>query len=73
MPWLAVAFDTPRQWAEPFGDLLTDLGATAVSESGVSEEVLEPSPGETPRWSTTSMVLRGRRTTMRSIWVAWWR
>src|SRR5262245_18260377 len=53
MPWLSVAFDTPEKWAEPYGELLSSLGAVAVSESGRTDVVLEPAPGATPRWSTT--------------------
>jgi ribosomal protein L11 methyltransferase len=55
MPWLAVAFDTPEQWAEPYGELLSALGAVAVSELGRADVVLEPAPGATPRWPTTTI------------------
>jgi ribosomal protein L11 methyltransferase len=54
MPWLQLETEAGLQHPEALESVLEDLGAVAVSFRDAGDEpILEPAPGETPRWSST--------------------
>lgn len=57
MPWLQLTLKTSATLAPLWGDVLSDIGATAVSFQDAKDEPLfEPDPGKTPLWSLTSVI-----------------
>lgn len=57
MGWFQTRFTTPQQSAEPFSDLLMELGAVSVTlEDAEDQPLLEPPPGETPLWAQVVVV-----------------
>lgn len=57
MPWLQLKLDSPPEQAEQISDLLTELGASAVTfEDGADQPLFEPDPGETKLWNNTRVV-----------------
>jgi ribosomal protein L11 methyltransferase len=57
MPWLQLKLDSPPQQAEHISDLLSELGAAAVTfEDGADQPLFEPDPGETRLWNLTRVV-----------------
>ena len=57
MPWLQLKLDSPPQQAEHISDLLSELGAAAVTfEDGADQPLFEPDPGETKLWNLTRVV-----------------
>ena len=57
MPWLQLKLDSPPEQAEQLSDLLTDLGACAVTfEDGADQPLFEPDPGETKLWNKTRII-----------------
>ncbi|ALP52122.1 ribosomal protein L11 methyltransferase [Candidatus Tenderia electrophaga] len=57
MPWLQLKFDSDPQRAEHISDLLSELGAAAVTfEDGADQALFEPDPGETKLWDRTRIV-----------------
>lgn len=57
MGWFQTRFTTPQQSAEPFSDLLMELGAVSVTlEDAEDQPLLEPPPGETPLWEQVVVV-----------------
>jgi ribosomal protein L11 methyltransferase len=52
MPWLQISVETVAVHAEQTGSLLEQLGALAVTVSGMedADQVLEPMPGAQPLW-----------------------
>jgi ribosomal protein L11 methyltransferase len=57
MPWLQLKLDTPPDQAEQISDLLTQLGAAAVTfEDGADQPLFEPDPGETKLWNHTRII-----------------
>lgn len=57
MPWLQLKFDSPPEQADYVSDLLTELGAAAVTfEDGADQPLFEPDPGETKLWNNTRII-----------------
>ena len=57
MPWLQLKFDSPPEQADHVSDLLTELGAAAVTfEDGADQPLFEPDPGETKLWNNTRII-----------------
>ena len=57
MAWNQITLYASDVLAEKLSDLLSDLGAVAVTmKEGGKEEILEPLPGETPLWMDTQVV-----------------
>jgi ribosomal protein L11 methyltransferase len=57
MPWLQIKLDTTPDQAEQVSDLLSELGAAAVTfEDAKDQPIFEPDPGETRLWNTTRVV-----------------
>ena len=57
MAWLQLTFYSNQKSAEKISNLLSDLGALAVTlQEGGEQKIFEPLPGETPLWSDTQVV-----------------
>ncbi len=57
MPWLQLKFDSTPEQAERISELLTELGAAAVTfEDGADQPLFEPDPGETKLWNRPRIV-----------------
>ena len=57
MPWLQLKFDSSPQQVDHVSDLLTELGAAAVTfEDGADQPLFEPDPGETKLWNNTRII-----------------
>lgn len=57
MPWLQLKLDSPAEQAEKISELLTNLGAAAVTfEDGADQPLFEPDPGETKLWNNTRII-----------------
>lgn len=57
MPWLQLKLDNPAEQAELISELLTNLGAAAVTfEDGADQPLFEPDPGETKLWNNTRII-----------------
>ncbi len=57
MPWLQLKFDSPANQAEQISELLSSLGAAAVTfEDGADQPLFEPDPGETKLWNNTLII-----------------
>lgn len=57
MPWLQLTIEITPDDAELFSDLLTDMGASAVTlQDSADQPLYEPPPGETPLWSRTRVI-----------------
>jgi ribosomal protein L11 methyltransferase len=54
MPWLQLTFHVPPDQAQQLSDLLSELGAVAVTmQDGADQPLYEPPPGATPLWNHT--------------------
>ncbi len=54
MPWLQLRAVTDASHVEPLSELLSELGAVAVTyEDGADQPLFEPDPGETRLWRET--------------------
>lgn len=54
MPWLQIKLDSSYDNAQRLGDLLSDVGALAVTLQDAADQPLyEPPPGITPLWNQT--------------------
>lgn len=54
MPWIQLKLHTTPDKAEPISDLLSELGAAAVTFEDASDQpIFEPDPGETKLWNNT--------------------
>ena len=54
MPWLQLTFHVDPDKAETLSDLLSELGAAAVTmQDGADQPLYEPPPGATPLWNQT--------------------
>lgn len=54
MPWIQLTFHVDPDKAENLSDLLSELGATAVTmQDGADQPLYEPPPGATPLWNQT--------------------
>lgn len=57
MPWLQLKLDTTPEQAEPISELLSELGAAAVTfEDAADQPLFEPDPGETRLWNRTRVI-----------------
>ncbi len=57
MPWLQLKFDSSPEQVDHVSDLLTELGAAAVTfEDGADQPLFEPDPGETMLWNNTRII-----------------
>jgi len=57
MPWLQLKFDSSPEQVDHASDLLTELGAAAVTfEDGADQPLFEPDPGETRLWNNTRII-----------------
>ena len=57
MPWLQLKLDTTPDQTDRISDLLSELGATAVTfEDAKDQPLFEPDPGETKLWNSTRVV-----------------
>jgi ribosomal protein L11 methyltransferase len=57
MPWLQLKLDTNPEHAERISDLLSELGAAAVTFEDASDQpIFEPDPGETRLWNSTRII-----------------
>ncbi len=57
MPWLQLILETTSDNAEPFSELLSEAGASAVTfVDSANQPLYEPSVGETPLWSHTRII-----------------
>jgi ribosomal protein L11 methyltransferase len=57
MPWIQLKLHTTPDKAEPISDLLSELGAAAVTFEDASDQpIFEPDPGETKLWNNTRVV-----------------
>ena len=57
MPWLQLKFDSSPQQVDHVSDLLTELGAAAVTfEDAADQPLFEPDPGETRLWNNTRII-----------------
>ncbi len=57
MPWLQLKFDSSPEQVDHVSDLLTELGAAAVTfEDGADQPLFEPDPGETRLWNNTRII-----------------
>ena len=57
MPWLQLKFDSSPEQVDHVSDLLTELGAAAVTfEDGAYQPLFEPDPGETRLWNNTRII-----------------
>ncbi len=57
MPWLQLKFDSSPEQVDHVSDLLTELGAAAVTfEDGADQPLFEPDPGETILWNNTRII-----------------
>jgi ribosomal protein L11 methyltransferase len=57
MPWLRLIIETEPQTAEQLSELLSELGAAAVTmEDDADQPLYEPAVGETPLWNRTRVV-----------------
>lgn len=57
MPWLQLKFDSTPEQVDHVSDLLTELGAAAVTfEDAADQPLFEPYPGETKLWSNTRII-----------------
>ncbi|MCK4708179.1 MAG: 50S ribosomal protein L11 methyltransferase, partial [Gammaproteobacteria bacterium] len=57
MPWLQLKLDTHHEHAERISDLLSELGAVAVTFEDASDQpIFEPDPGETRLWNSTRVI-----------------
>ncbi len=57
MPWLQIKFDSSPQQVDHVSDLLTGLGAAAVTfEDAADQPLFEPDPGETRLWNNTRII-----------------
>ncbi len=57
MPWSQLVIDTHKDKVQHLSDLLTELGAQAVSlEDSADQPLFEPAPGETPLWADVRVV-----------------
>ncbi len=57
MPWLQLKFNSSPQQVDHISDLLTELGAAAVTfEDGADQPLFEPDPGETKLWNNTHII-----------------
>ncbi len=56
MPWLQLSFEAPREQAERLAAVLEGAGALSVTLGDAGDDPqLEPGPGETPLWETTTV------------------
>jgi ribosomal protein L11 methyltransferase len=56
MPWQQLTLQTTQKDTESLSDLLTELGASAVTCMDAEDHpLLEPGPGETPLWPTVTL------------------
>ncbi len=54
MPWIQLKLHTSPENAESISDLLSELGASAVTfEDALDQPIFEPDPGETKLWNNT--------------------
>ncbi len=57
MPWLQLKLDSAPEHAEQISELLSELGAAAVTfEDGADQPLFEPDPGETKLWNNTRII-----------------
>ncbi len=57
MPWLQLKLDTTPEQAEQASELLSELGAAAVTfEDAKDQPIFEPDPGETRLWGSTRVI-----------------
>jgi len=57
MPWIQLKLHTTPDNAEPISELLSKLGAAAVTFEDASDQaIFEPDPGETRLWNNTRVV-----------------
>lgn len=57
MPWLQLKLDTTPDQTDRISDLLSELGAAAVTfEDAQDQPLYEPDPGETKLWNSTRVV-----------------
>ncbi len=57
MPWLQLIFETTKNNAEQFSELLDEAGASAVTFlDSKNQPLYEPPVGETPLWSRTRII-----------------
>jgi len=57
MPWLQLILETTPDSAEQFSELLSEIGAGAVTFlDGENQPLYEPPVGETPLWSRTRII-----------------
>jgi len=57
MAWLQLSLKTIATLAPAWGEVLSDIGAVAVSFQDAKEEPLyEPDPGKTPLWTMTEII-----------------
>ncbi|MEW5756776.1 MAG: 50S ribosomal protein L11 methyltransferase [Pseudomonadota bacterium] len=57
MPWIQLKIDSDKTHAEKLADLLSELGAAAVTlEDRADQPIFEPPPGATPLWQDVCVV-----------------
>jgi len=57
MPWLQLKFDSPPEQVDDASNLLSELGAAAVTfEDAADQPLFEPDPGETRLWNNTRII-----------------
>jgi len=57
MPWLQLKFDSPPEQIDDASNLLSELGAAAVTfEDAADQPLFEPDPGETRLWNNTRII-----------------
>lgn len=57
MAWIQLALFANTDEAERLSDVLSNIGAVAVTMSdGANEEIFEPPPGEMPLWQSTKVI-----------------
>ena len=57
MAWLQLIFHTPNAVADPLANILSELGAAAVTMADAADQPLyEPSPDTMPLWQNTNVI-----------------